>query len=121
MKRLFAVVALCLTLVVGATGCPSVGCDVQTVAVGALAPAIATGLQCTNQAAITATLNALGTKAGLCAAGQSSLGSAACQAVSGLLLSSLAGAAIPAAWGCSPTAAVGQLTTLVNTACALIP
>jgi hypothetical protein len=123
--------ALIMTLVslVSFAGCTKnqVGCAVQDSAVAVLTPVIASGLQCSNPTAITATLNQLGSQAGLCtqaqslAKGQQSIGGSACTIVAGLLISSLAGSAIPATWGCSAANAQATLNSLVNQACAKIP
>jgi len=104
------------------SGCTKnqVGCAVQDSVVTVLTPVIANGLQCTNAAAITESLKAAGTKAGLCvqATGQQSFPGSACTMLSGMLISSLANQAIPAAWGCSAANAQVSLNTLVNQACA---
>jgi len=131
---------LCL-LVLVLFGCTSattavVVCDLQTVAVTALTPVIATQLQCTNSAAISASLNQWGSNANLCKASSTvtststavsttptlsaplSLNAILCESLSGILVQQLAANEIPAAWGCTATNAVSSLTTLVNQACA---
>jgi len=99
----------------------SVGCAIQNGVVNTITPVIASGLQCSNPAAIQQTLNELGNKAGLCtAAAPQSVFGGACSLVANLLIDSLATAPIPVTWGCTATAAKEQLKVLVGQACGLL-
>lgn len=118
MKKIFALCALFIAF----TGCTSsqVTCTAQSVVVSGLTPAIATGLQCSNPAAITASLNQIGANAGICTTPVSlnkpQLSSDVCTLISGLLVTSLAGQ-IPATWGCTAANASAQLQGTLTTAC----
>jgi hypothetical protein len=123
MKKILALVVLSAFLAMsGCTSGTSVGCTIQGGVDSVLAPVIANGLQCTNQAAIEASLQAAGAKAGLCTSTTTqslSATSALCQALADGLVA-LVGSAIPSAWACTPTSATATLTTLVNGACAAL-
>lgn len=109
----------------------AVGCTIEAAVVNTVAVSIASELQCTNQAAIVASMQAAATKAGICpspaaqAIGKpkskiplKSVGSTICQDVADTAVAGLVGGIIPAAWGCSGTTATASLTTLINSACA---
>ena len=119
--KLFILIAF-LTLSFSTIGCnvTSVGCAVQDGVVSTLAPVIASGLQCSNPVAIQQTLNDLGTKAGLCTTAPKTVLGGVCGVVANLLIDSLATAPIPAAWGCTATAAKDQLKVLVDRACGVL-
>ena len=114
-----------LMVLLGLAGCTSssvsVGCTIEGGVDSILAPAIATGLSCTNTAAITASLQQAGSKVGLCVTATPALKTGVptilCQALADSLIQVL-GTQVPAAWSCSPTAAISTLTTLVNAQCA---
>lgn len=123
MKKLFVVLMLLVSFGVMSSGCQSVGCTVENVASAALAPAVALGLQCSNTAAIQATLVSLGNQAGLCTAPQptgqqASAGNAICTTISGLVLDQVAANGIPASWGCTAANAKALIQGVVNQACA---
>lgn len=119
MLKIFLAAALMVS-VVGCTSKVDVGCVVQSGVDAILAPVIASKLQCTNQAAIVASLQAAGAKAGLCKsdAVKVSLPATVCTALGAALVQSLPSKVIPADWGCSAADATAQLTTLVTDACA---
>ena len=125
MKKFFVLMCLAMGLMVTACNSTSVTCSLESVAATALTPVIASGLQCSNSAAIQATLISLGNQAGLCTAPQpgqqASIGSTVCVAVSGLILDQVAAQGIPASWGCTAANAKDLLKGLVNQACAKIP
>lgn len=116
-----------LTLSLSACKSPSVGCVIQGGADALLAPAIAQGLSCSNPSAVLASLQAAGQKAGLCtqtaapAAKDKGVVADVCAALGNALLGSLANAAIPSSWACSPTTATQSLQGIITVACNLIP
>jgi len=134
MKRtlLFCLSAVALTL----AGCHSsvvnnVVCPVETAVVNTVAVTIASDLQCSNQAAIVTSIQAVAAKANICTSTAAmqigkpkakvplkSVGSDICQTVADGLVGTLVSGAIPTAWGCTATTATASLTTLVNGACA---
>ena len=121
--RMFGILSVMMVSMF-AVGCnaPSVGCAIQDGVISTMVPAIASGLQCSNQAAITTSLTELGAKAGLCTApatDKSILGGA-CTTVANLLIQSFATAPIPAAWGCTAVNATSQLEKVVDSACGLL-
>lgn len=130
-----SILILIAALLVGCTG-SNVGCVIQGGADALLAPAIAIGLQCSNQSAILASLQQAGQKAGLCSApapaasaapvaalslGAQGIVSSICASLGTALVGSLAGSAIPSAWGCNPASATGALNGVITAACGLIP
>lgn len=133
-------ISVLVALVIGMAGCTkdsgkSVGCTIESAVSGVVAIAIAQELQCSNQAAIQASVDAAAVKAGICAAPAAlaigkpkgpvdpksvpvkSVGSDICNAVAGNLIASLATGAIPAEWGCSATNAQASLKDLIAGAC----
>lgn len=117
------------------TPAPSIGCTIEQAVSGVVALTIASELQCANQAAIQASVDAAASKAGICtspaamAIGKAkvasadgktpikSVGSDICNSVADNLLATLVNTAIPSAWGCTATNASTSLKTLVNGAC----
>jgi len=122
MKYLLIVLSICL---LGFTGCTkgSVGCTIEQTIVSGVGPAIATGLQCSNEAAIEADLNAIIGKLNICTKVSerdnklNKLPAPICSLFANLVLNGVASVAIPSAWGCSAANAKGLLNNLIVTAC----
>lgn len=135
MKKSTLISAL-LSIVLLASCNPSPGCVVQGGVDLFLAPAIAVGLECSNEPAVLAFLQDAGNKAGLCKAQPSpspapaqalsvvinggGILSELCTALGNAVVGQLAGA-IPADWGCKASAAQNGLKGVVGVACGMIP
>jgi hypothetical protein len=127
-----------LALTIGLVGCtktpdaPSIGCTVESAVSGVVSLAIASELQCSNQAAIAASIAAAASKAGICASAPAlaigkpkpvqpvlkSVGSDICNTVASGLLGSIVGGVVPSAWGCTNANVTAQLSGLISSACA---
>jgi len=114
-----------VVLMLGLAGCTkNPGCVIQDTIVSALAPTIATGLQCSNPAAIQTTLTGIIQKTGMCTqqaevvAGLPTIGVEACKFVGNLVIAQVAGQAIPAEWGCTADNAKAKLADLIAQGCA---
>jgi hypothetical protein len=117
MKKIMIVLVAMLALGAGCTKA-QVTCAVQTTLVNTMSAGIAAGLQCSNTAAIAATLNTAAAGLNMCPAGTAlSLPSAFCGPLVSVVVSSLASGAIPSAWGCTAQTAQMDLTTLLTNAC----
>jgi hypothetical protein len=109
-------------------------CPLEQSVVNTVVVAVASELQCSNQAAVLASVNALPVVGTICAspaavaigkpkakAGEGlplkSIGSDLCTTVASGLLASGASAAIPAAWGCSAANAEASLSSVISAAC----
>lgn len=130
-----------VALMISLSGCTasSVGCTVQGGADLIIAPAIAVGLQCSNEDAILASLKEIGQKAGICTVAASPApaptvvpSAQALKIANGGILTAICldlgqnivtqlGKAIPAEWGCAATNASAALGGVIGTACNLIP
>ena len=120
MKKL----ALVLIALVSMSACTKaqVGCAVQNTLVTAMSQGIATTLQCSNTAAIAASLNTAAAGLNMCPATASlSLPTAFCQPLVSILVSSVASTTIPAAWGCSAAVAQADITNYLLAACTGTP
>lgn len=114
---------------------PSIGCTIESAVSGVVALSIASELQCSNQAAIQASIAVAADKAGICKSPQAlaigqpkvaaadgkpalkSVGSDICNTVASGLLASLVNSSIPSAWGCSASNASASLQALISGAC----
>lgn len=125
MKYLLLVLSICLMGFTGCSkGCSSgIGCTVEKTIVSGVGPAIASGLQCTNEAAIEADLTAVMSKLNICQQVQersgklNTLPAPICSMLANLVLNSVASVAIPSSWGCSAANAKDLLKNLIVTAC----
>lgn len=131
--RIGAVFALIFGLVACTSSSnTSVGCTVEQAVSGVVALTIAQELQCSNQAAIQASIATAASKAGICASVPAtsigkpkvasgiplkSTGSDICSAVANDLLGSVVNGVVPSAWGCSNATVTTQLSGLVTAAC----
>jgi hypothetical protein len=126
MKNILIALTISVVLAGCVKSCETIRCEIQDKAVAALVPAIASGLQCTNSAAIEKSLVELGAKAKICPMpsplpaemAASSLGSVACSALADLLIANFANVSIPAEWGCSADNAKALLKQVVDAQCA---
>lgn len=124
MKTILAIV--CLFALCSCSTVKPVGCAVEQSAESAISAAVATSLSCTNLSAIQTDITAAIGKLNLC-----TVNDAACQvkhhlkgpvgdvvcplAVSGAM--GLLANAIPQAWGCSPSASLSGLASVLTKAC----
>ena len=109
-------------------------CPLESSVVNTVVVAIASGLQCSNQAAILASVNALPVVGTICASPAAaaigkpkaklgaglplkSVGSDLCTTIATGLLTTGANAVIPSAWGCTGANAEASLQGVVNLAC----
>ena len=132
MKLLFLTIAF---LFVGCTSTPApspvttVVCDVETSLTSVLSQTIGTTLSCINVAQINVDVLAALGKANLCPAVTSAaaikaqiakpqgvVGSIVCPLAVNAVFG-LASSKIPASWGCSPTAQVATLSSVLSAAC----
>lgn len=110
-------------LVVLLVGCTKnqIVCDLETTAVGAMTPAIATTLQCSNSGAISDSLTGWMNTAGFCSnsnmgAGKAKFDSTVCAIITSIVMSAASGT-IPSAWGCTAANAQSLLSVAINKAC----
>jgi hypothetical protein len=113
-------ISLALLVMLALAGCTKqqVGCAVEDALVKASAQGIALGLQCSNQDAIAASIKAQADKLNMCPSGVAlSLPAAFCAPMVDMLIGSLSGGLIPAAWGCSAQMAQDQVKAFLLKAC----
>lgn len=112
---------LLIALVVGLMGCTEKQkCDLATKSMDLLVPGIVVGLECSNAAAIKASLVEVAEKAGLCKPTDVSalgLGADACKLLGVAVVELAAGNAIPAAWGCKAENAKDKLKEVIQQQC----
>lgn len=130
--RILVLSTLALSLMSCTKDAPSVGCVIEKAVSGVVAVTIAQQLQCSNQAAIEASIAAAASKAGICksepalaigkpkvaGSAMKSVGSDICGSVAGTLLAGLVNGVVPSEWGCSGESAQASLNQLIAGACA---
>ncbi len=107
------------------SGCTtaSIGCRVEKPLVDTLTPLIATQLQCSNSAAISADLTKLVGTIGLCKPAQEegkTLPAPICSFLADMVINNLASVAVPSAWGCTAQNAKDTLKAIVMSGCSKI-
>lgn len=128
MKHLLLIFSI--SLLAFASGCTKgcstggIGCSIEKTVVSGVGNAIASQLQCSNEAGIEADLQAIIGKLNLCKEGtvSSTNGKVAipgvvCSIFADLVINGVAGTAIPSAWGCSAANAKALLKNVVVSAC----
>jgi len=96
-------------------------CDIETTAVNAITPTVATMLQCSNSDAIKESLTSWLNTGNFCsnskmATGKDKLNSTLCAILTSTIMSAASGT-IPSAWGCSAANAQNLLSVAINKAC----
>ena len=122
MKKLIAIIsALSIGVVLLVAGCSwfkSTTCTLETQLVNGATPLIATALQCSNSAAITASLNSVVGQTGLCSTTPAA--GPVCTVLATAIVGIAASEAIPASWGCTAANAQALLSSAVATACSAV-
>jgi hypothetical protein len=102
-----------------------VGCDVENVVTSGLANAIASALNCSNVTQIQADVQAIVGKANICSVKpdtekRGTIANIVCPMVSQAMVTYV-GTQIPVSWNCGPTVAGQSLSSIVTSACELLP
>lgn len=141
VSRILAVCALLFSVAACTSSTPNspspvatILCPLEQSVVGLVVTTVASELQCSNQAAILASVNAIPAVGTICQSpaalaigkpkaklGQGlpmkSVGSDLCTTIANGLIASGASSAIPAAWGCTLTSAEASLNSVIAAAC----
>ena len=120
MKKISLVILAALVL----SGCTKnqVGCAVEDTVVSVASQGIVAALQCSNPAAVQASIKMAADKLNICTQPAAAnlklaLPAALCGPLIDMLLTTVVTTAIPSAWGCSAQVAGDQLKALLNKAC----